>query len=268
VTADEKREFKGLFLTPDIMAIKSINMLEKVIITDVLYFPNSFRFSDEKLAKKYGAGRRTITRTIKRLRSEAIGLLVKVGEDKYHRCLKINKDKLTLLINKTKDKEAILSGEKQKESRDNLAVTKDKMAIQSRDKQADIDKHIRTTLDKHTTSEADALRLAELLLSLILERKIDFKRPDVSQWAKSIDCMLRLDKRSPERIEAVIRWCQADNGNGQWRGWQDNILSTAKVRQKFDKLELDMRKDENRSDKIRNDSAGLGSVARAGEFIR
>jgi biotin operon repressor len=130
---NEKKKFTGILLTPEILSIKSINMLEKVLVSDVLYFPNSFRFSDEKLAKKYGAGRRTITRAIQRLRSEKIGLLLKVGEDKYHRVLTVNKDKLALLIEKTKDKEAI---------------TKDNQALQSKDKEADIDKHTRETLDK------------------------------------------------------------------------------------------------------------------------
>ena len=75
-------------------------------------------------------------------------------------------------------------------------------------------------------------RLSELLLSLILSRKSDFKKPNLQQWAKGIDKMIRIDKRKPENIEAVIRWCQSDNF------WQNNILSTDKLRLQFDKLEL------------------------------
>ena len=47
--------------------------------------------------------------------------------------------------------------------------------------------------------------------------------------------MIRLDKRKPERIEAVIYWCQQDPF------WQSNILSTEKLREKFDQLELRMK---------------------------
>jgi hypothetical protein len=46
--------------------------------------------------------------------------------------------------------------------------------------------------------------------------------------------MIRLDERKPERIEQVIRWTQQDPF------WQGNILSTAKLREKFDQLELKM----------------------------
>ena len=89
---------------------------------------------------------------------------------------------------------------------------------------------------------ADAFRLSELLLSLILERKPDFKRPDLRQWEKHVERMIRLDKRMPERIEAIIHWCQRNPF------WQANILSTAKLREKFDQLELNMRKNYGRNE--------------------
>lgn len=89
---------------------------------------------------------------------------------------------------------------------------------------------------------SDEFRLSELLLNLIIERKPDFKKPNCEQWAKHVDRMLRIDKRTPAAIEAVIRWCQGDNGDGRWSGWQNNILSTAKLRLHFDKLELAMGK--------------------------
>lgn len=83
---------------------------------------------------------------------------------------------------------------------------------------------------------SDELRLATLLFSEIRKRKPDFKQPNLQSWAKEIDKMLRLDKRKPERIEAVILWCQTDDF------WQDNILSTHKLRRQFDQLELKMQK--------------------------
>jgi len=80
------------------------------------------------------------------------------------------------------------------------------------------------------------LRLSELLLNLILERRNGFKRPDLQKWARNIDRMLRVDKRDPEEIERVIKWCQADEF------WQNNILSTGKLRKQFDQLALKMNK--------------------------
>jgi len=78
-------------------------------------------------------------------------------------------------------------------------------------------------------------RLAKLLLDLITERKPTFKKPDMQKWSIYIDQMIRYDNRDPKIIEQVIRWCQADVDF-----WQNNILSTKKLRIQFDQLELKM----------------------------
>ncbi|MBM4149895.1 MAG: hypothetical protein FJ224_12765 [Lentisphaerae bacterium] len=84
-------------------------------------------------------------------------------------------------------------------------------------------------------SSEPSFRLSGLLLDLILARKPDFKRPKLERWAQVVDRMMRLDHRTPERIEAVIRWSQADDF------WQNNILSAEKLRKQFDQLELKMK---------------------------
>jgi hypothetical protein len=71
-----------------------------------------------------------------------------------------------------------------------------------------------------------------LLFLEIKKRKPDFKEPNLQSWARQIDLMLRVDNREPERIEAVIRWCQQDDF------WQNNILSISKLRKQFDRLEM------------------------------
>jgi len=88
--------------------------------------------------------------------------------------------------------------------------------------------------EKKYSPHSDEWRFAELLAQLIVERKPDFRRPELGQWAGEIDRMIRLDGRSPERIEAVIRWYVRDPF------WSVNILSAAKLRKHFDRLELQM----------------------------
>ncbi len=92
---------------------------------------------------------------------------------------------------------------------------------------------------------SDEVRLSELLLNLILERKSNFRegQPErrdktIQRWAIHIYRLIRLDKRTPERVEKVIQWTQADDF------WRDNILSTKKLRQQIDQLELKMDKSE------------------------
>jgi uncharacterized protein YdaU (DUF1376 family) len=79
---------------------------------------------------------------------------------------------------------------------------------------------------------SDEFRLSELLLKFILERRNGFKKPDLQKWAVHIDKMIRIDKRPTSEIEQIIRWCQKDNF------WQNNILSTDKLRVQYDKLAL------------------------------
>jgi hypothetical protein len=68
------------------------------------------------------------------------------------------------------------------------------------------------------------------LFSLIKKNNPNAKEPNIQTWAKHIDLMLRLDGRSLEQIEDIIRFSQIDSF------WQVNILSAAKVREKFDQL--------------------------------
>ncbi|GAG51978.1 unnamed protein product, partial [marine sediment metagenome] len=78
--------------------------------------------------------------------------------------------------------------------------------------------------------------MSELLFSLIKKRRETFKKPDLNKWSKHIDLMIRVDKRDPEEIEKIIQWCQRDDF------WQNNILSTDKLRKQYDILAIQMDK--------------------------
>lgn len=87
---------------------------------------------------------------------------------------------------------------------------------------------------KKYPDNSDELRLSQLLLDLIRRRKPDLRPPDLDRWAQGVAGMIRRDGRRPERIEAVIRWCQQD------QFWKNNILNTHSLRRHFDRLELQM----------------------------
>lgn len=73
-------------------------------------------------------------------------------------------------------------------------------------------------------------KLAELLLVKIFEHLPGYKKPDLNKWAWQMDALMRLDHRSPEEVEAVIRFAQADPF------WKTNILSVEKLRKQYDQL--------------------------------
>lgn len=89
------------------------------------------------------------------------------------------------------------------------------------------------TLNNDSSSRADSIRLAMLLRDLIVRRQPKARERNASMhaWGDDIDKLIRIDEHTPEEIEAVIRWCQADSF---WRGV---VRCGRKLRDKYDQLE-------------------------------
>ncbi len=77
--------------------------------------------------------------------------------------------------------------------------------------------------------------LALQLKNCMLENKPNMKMiSSLGQWANTIRLMIERDGRQIQQIEMVIDWCQRD------KFWKMNILSADTLREKFDRLELQM----------------------------
>lgn len=88
-----------------------------------------------------------------------------------------------------------------------------------------------TVAKRSSSTSLEASRLANLLLKNI--RALNPKAKDSSKtWAKDIDKLIRIDKRTPEEVEAMIAFVHKDPF------WSTNILSGAKLRKHFERLEL------------------------------
>lgn len=91
--------------------------------------------------------------------------------------------------------------------------------------------------DKNRIINGQSLQIAGSLLFAIQTTKPDFKKPgNLNQWATDIDRMIRIDKRDPDKIKAVLSWLPKSNF------WSSNILSGSKLRKQFDRLEIEMEK--------------------------
>jgi hypothetical protein len=84
--------------------------------------------------------------------------------------------------------------------------------------------------EKNFEEDSDEIFLASLLRELILQNNPKAKKPNLQKWAAEVDKMIRIDCRTFKEIEFIIHWSQKDNF------WKANILSTAKLREKFDQL--------------------------------
>lgn len=94
-------------------------------------------------------------------------------------------------------------------------------------------------LNKKKEISRDSFGVAEYLLEKILAWKPDLKKPNLGTWAKSIDRMIRLDKRKPDRIRKIIDFATQDDF------WQGNILCAGSLREKYDQLDAKARRKEN-----------------------
>jgi hypothetical protein len=97
----------------------------------------------------------------------------------------------------------------------------------------EINKEINKTIKKETKKPSEkALQLSHLLFDKMLMNNPMAKKPNFDTWGKHVDLMLNRDKLNYEQIEYLINFSQHDHF------WQQNILSTKKLRDKKDQLIL------------------------------
>jgi hypothetical protein len=80
-------------------------------------------------------------------------------------------------------------------------------------------------------------------------------------WHQAMDRLMRLDGYTPDQVRQVIDWSQADEF------WQGNIMSAAKLREKFDMLKTRMFNDRNRSN-VRHMSASDHRLQRGLQMVQ
>lgn len=76
------------------------------------------------------------------------------------------------------------------------------------------------------------LDLAKHLYHRMLENNPEAKKPNFQVWADHVRLMIERDNRKPEQIKNMIDWCQNDSF------WKSNILSTKKLRDRYDQLKV------------------------------
>jgi hypothetical protein len=79
------------------------------------------------------------------------------------------------------------------------------------------------------------MQLAERLKNWLVSNKPNIKLPaSLDQWANTIRLMMEMDRREYVQIVKVMDWSQRSTF------WKVNILSADKLREKFDRLEMQM----------------------------
>ncbi len=177
--------------------------------SEVKLLPGSFIFGRESAAKKLHMPPSTLWKRI--LKLEKLDFL-NIESDSHYSIIYIINWHTYQAVKETGNSEGDRQGTG-KEHREELKTSKNK---------------------KTFSSDSVEIRLSELLFEKILSRNPKHKKPNLQTWAKSVDLMRRVDGRTPEDIRTVILWCQGHHF------WQNNILSTGKLRENFDQLQMKM----------------------------
>jgi hypothetical protein len=177
--------------------------------------------SELTLSKEWKWSRDKVRRFLTRLKNEQ---MITVKQD--------NKTSIITICNY----EIYQGDEKENDTPDN--TTNDTPEKHQKNTKQDTNKNVKNedNVKKEYSENSIEYRLSLFLLNNIRKRKPDYKIPDLQKWSIQSDYILRIDKRDIEEVKKVISWCQNDEF------WQDNILSTSKLRKQYDKLVLKMNK--------------------------
>jgi len=135
-------------------------------------------------------------------------------------------------LRQQKYREAKRLNSAQKQINSNVTVTQDNAT--------DIEEDIEKEIKNNYVGTSSEMRLSKLLFDLMRENNPNVKEPNFQVWAKHIDLMKRIDKRTDIEIEGAIRWSQGNDF------WCSNILSTSKLRKQYDRLYLEAKKEKDR----------------------
>ena len=98
-----------------------------------------------------------------------------------------------------------------------------------------------TIQEPYLLNTSEASRLCRLLGGLIFDN--GSKHPKITEkWIADMDRLMRLDGRTAEQVEACIRWSQANPF------WKANILSPAKLREKYDTMRLQAQREQQQNE--------------------
>lgn len=180
--------------------------------------PDGWDFAGERIAKDFSDGRLSINNGLKEL--EENGYLLRERQ-KTGRVVYLLKSQMSKIdIGVQKPKVDFRTVQKPHSAKTDTVSNKEGGKIKSG-----------SNKEVSSRFSPEDMRMTELLVSLITRNNPDWKlQGTLETWASHIEKLHRIDGRTYEQIEYMIRWTQADSF------WSTNILSTSKLREKFNDL--------------------------------
>lgn len=189
-----------------------------------IYFPGHYCVSIKKLAKNLQLSRQKTLKILAFCDQKA----KEKPKENVAFFVEIYKDHVSIFCNRLAE---LSDNHTQKLLRDTSKLDQSNNKVSSSQEEEEEEEE-----DKNKYSD-DSLEvwLSKYLYGKIIITNPKFKEPNFQNWAVHIDRLIRIDKRSPTEIKSVIDWCHDVSDF-----WYKNILSTAKLREKYDELLIKM----------------------------
>lgn len=212
----EDRGFKGVWIPKEIWLDTELSLIEKCLLVEIDSLdcnPKHCYKSNEGFAEFLGCSVPTVSRAIRFLSDKRlIAVEVMKTQNGSVRTIK----SLIKMIRATNQNDQTPTNQNDQHSNTSSSLQKK---------------------DKSNTYPQDSHPVILATLLLTEHRKIDEKflvgkeESSIQRWADDIEKLIRIDNRTPEEIRSVILWTQSPGCF-----WASNILSGAKLREKFPTL--------------------------------
>ncbi len=213
-----QRAFKGVWIPKEIWMDKNLNWVEKVLLVEIDSLDNGEGCwaSNAYFAEFFSLSKSRVSFLISNLEKKGyitVDIKYKEGSKQVEkRIIKITSTYTRKRKGGIRENTYTPIRENAKENNTDINNIKDKCRKQVYDE------------------SSVYFRLANRLYERILENNPNHKKPNLQKWANDVRLMIERDKRTEKQITYLIDWCQNDNF------WKANILSTGKLREKFDQL--------------------------------
>lgn len=144
-------------------------------------------------------------------------------------------------------------------SRDDTDIEEDKELDIDKEKDKKKDKKKKEKPSRHKFDTCD-INGAKYLFEKIKGNNPKQKEPNFDTWSNDFRLMREKDNRELQEIKDVIDWCQADPF------WQGNILSTKKLREKFDQLTIQMNSKKGAKSNAESSGSNTNRYSQKGEY--
>lgn len=201
----------------------SLSFKAKGIYAYLYSKPEGWDFAIERIAKDSTEGERAVRSGIHELEEQ--GYLYRERQPSG-RVVYLLKNKMQTIAPLLKQQEG------EKPPLQNAPLPKTQGAVSAGVSNKEV-KEIKSSSKKELTPKfsPEVYGMVDLLTGLIKRNNPDWQmRGTVETWASHIDKLHRIDGRTFEQIAYMIKWTQHD------QFWSQNILSTEKLREKFNDL--------------------------------